>query len=128
MQWDPPTEASLEESLQALQEIYQHHLIKEPPGSPTTRRWARWEECRLALEAAEEALRKVQVMNGILASHLSNDQKQSLYEAVLELGYEKGLDYLNQERAKRGDPRLCFHGVYLIQEEDRCDELTIPTY
>lgn len=115
MQWEPH-EAGLEEGLQALQEIRQKHLGKKPRASRTTLRWVVWEERRLALEAAEEAARKVQVMEAIRASSLPVEEKWSLYEATLELGSELGLEYLNREREKRGDPHLIFYGAYLAQE------------
>lgn len=74
MQWEPH-EAGLEEGLQALQEIRQKHLGKKPRASRTTRRWVKWEERRLVLEALEEALRKVQVMEKIRTAYFPTEQK-----------------------------------------------------
>lgn len=116
MQWEAATEASLEEAFEALKDLYRKHLQKEPRGSHTTRRWVEWEERRLALEALEEALRKVQVMEKIRTAYLPTEQKLSLYEATLQLGYERGLESLNEERKRRGEEPLAFHGAYLAWE------------
>ena len=116
MEWEAALEASLEEGLEVLQEFYQKHLQIEPRSSRTTRRWVKWEERRLVLEALEEALRKGQVMEKIRTAYLPTEQKLILYEATLELGYGRGLELLNEERKRQGEAPLSFYGAYLAQE------------
>lgn len=119
MEWEAVTEVSLEEAFEALNDLYEKHLGREPRSSRTTRRWVEWEERRLALEALEEALRQVLVMRTIQASGLPKEEKLSLYEATLGLGYGRGLESLNEERKRRGEEPLSFYGAYLTWERNR---------
>lgn len=120
-EWEVP-EVGTEDALSMLEDLLNKHYEREP-ARKSGKRWAGWETRRRVLSQALDDLRSLQVLQAI--SSLQTMERgtipaaamELMYDAVLELGHERGLGYFNTKRRELGYKLLVWAEGQLVPEE-----------